>query len=63
MMSGDHSRLWPIEKALSVSLLVLVPAAIASPHFILDNLLAVAAVAHFHWYELKNEIIKFDFFL
>ncbi|KAJ3649813.1 hypothetical protein Zmor_021533 [Zophobas morio] len=49
MMSGDHSRLWPIEKALSVSLLVLVPAAIASPHFILDNLLAVAAVAHFHW--------------
>lgn len=48
-MSGDHSKLWPIEKAVSIALLGLVPATFLTPNVVLDNLLAVAAVAHFHW--------------
>ncbi|KAJ8924299.1 hypothetical protein NQ315_007092 [Exocentrus adspersus] len=48
-MSADHSKLWPIEKAVSIALLGLVPASIITPNPILDNLLAVAVVAHFHW--------------
>ncbi|XP_018573422.1 succinate dehydrogenase [ubiquinone] cytochrome b small subunit, mitochondrial [Anoplophora glabripennis] len=48
-MSGDHSKLWPIEKAVSIALLGLVPATFLTPNIVLDNLLAVAVVAHFHW--------------
>ncbi|KAJ3638422.1 hypothetical protein MTP99_001788 [Tenebrio molitor] len=49
LMSGDHSKMWPVEKALSLSLIFLIPAAIAMPNPIFDNLAAVAAVIHFHW--------------
>ncbi|XP_044263646.1 succinate dehydrogenase [ubiquinone] cytochrome b small subunit, mitochondrial [Tribolium madens] len=48
-MSADHSKLWPMEKALSLSMIALVPAAIAMPNIVFDNLLAVASVIHFHW--------------
>ncbi|XP_017768222.1 PREDICTED: succinate dehydrogenase [ubiquinone] cytochrome b small subunit, mitochondrial-like [Nicrophorus vespilloides] len=46
---GDHTKLWTMEKALSASLLGIVPAAIMMPNPILDNLLATAVVIHFHW--------------
>jgi hypothetical protein len=63
LMSGDHSKMWPVEKALSLSLIFLIPAAIAMPNPIFDNLAAVAAVIHFHWYDVCNVISIFFFFL
>ncbi|CAH2000587.1 unnamed protein product [Acanthoscelides obtectus] len=48
-MSGDHSKLWPIEKAVSVLLLGVVPATFISPNCILDDIFAVLVVTHFHW--------------
>jgi len=54
-MSADHSKLWPIEKFVSILLLGVVPATFICPNKILDNLLAVAVVMHFHW--LVTEIL------
>lgn len=49
-MSADHSKLWPVEKIVTLGLLGLTPAAIISPNFFLDDTLAILTVAHFHWY-------------
>ncbi|CAH1162757.1 unnamed protein product [Phaedon cochleariae] len=48
-MSGDHSKLWPIEKAVSVILLGVVPATFLTPNVVLDDMFAVLTVVHFHW--------------
>ncbi|KAF5280432.1 hypothetical protein FQR65_LT03241 [Abscondita terminalis] len=49
MASVDHRGMWKFERILSAGLLALLPACIAYPSEILDNLTAVAIVAHFHW--------------
>lgn len=46
---GSHTTLWTAERALSVGLLGLVPAAIACPSQVLDTLLAISVVMHGHW--------------
>ncbi|KAK4884551.1 hypothetical protein RN001_000822 [Aquatica leii] len=49
-MSGvDHRTLWKVERVLSAGLVVLLPACIAFPCEMLDNLTAIAVVSHFHW--------------
>jgi len=47
--SGKHSTLWTAERAVSVGLLAIVPAAIAFPSQPLDAVLAVSMVMHAHW--------------
>jgi len=46
---GSHSALWTAERALSLGLLALLPAAIAMPNPVLDYALAVSIVMHTHW--------------
>ncbi|XP_056633028.1 succinate dehydrogenase [ubiquinone] cytochrome b small subunit, mitochondrial [Diorhabda carinulata] len=48
-MSADHSKLWPIERALSIALIGITPWAILSPSRGLDDVLAISTVIHFHW--------------
>lgn len=48
-MSSDHSKLWPIEKVVTLGLLGLTPAAFMSPNFFFDDTLAILSVVHFHW--------------
>jgi succinate dehydrogenase (ubiquinone) membrane anchor subunit len=45
----DHTKLWTAEKALSASLLGIIPAAFLVPSQFMDYLLAVAIVMHNHW--------------
>jgi len=47
--SHDHSKLWVVEKAVSVGLLAVIPAAFLTQCSVLDYLLAVSLVAHCHW--------------
>jgi len=46
---GNHTTLWNVERALSLGLLGLIPAALVMPCGLFDNLLAVSLVAHQHW--------------
>lgn len=46
---GSHAGLWTAERAVSVALLGLLPAAIACPSKTLDTLLAISVVMHAHW--------------
>ncbi|KAF5293019.1 hypothetical protein FQA39_LY13788 [Lamprigera yunnana] len=48
-MSADHRTLWKVEKLVSLALVGLLPACIASPNELLDNITAIALVAHFYW--------------
>ncbi|XP_066245457.1 succinate dehydrogenase [ubiquinone] cytochrome b small subunit, mitochondrial [Euwallacea similis] len=48
-MSADHSKLWSIEKLVSILLLGVVPTMFIYPNKILDNIFSVAVVMHFHW--------------
>lgn len=48
-MSGDHSKLWPIEKVVTIGLLGVTPAALLTPNLFLDDTLAILSVVHFHW--------------
>ncbi|XP_034249583.1 succinate dehydrogenase [ubiquinone] cytochrome b small subunit, mitochondrial [Thrips palmi] len=45
----SHSNLWTIERALSAALIVIIPAALASPNKLLDTIAAVSLVMHCHW--------------
>jgi succinate dehydrogenase (ubiquinone) membrane anchor subunit len=47
--SGDHSKLWGIERMVSAGLLALIPASLALPIPGADYALALALVAHVHW--------------
>ncbi|CAH0550752.1 unnamed protein product [Brassicogethes aeneus] len=49
VMSGDHSKLWPIEKGVAIALLGVVPATFLMPNVILDDVFAVMVVMHAHW--------------
>lgn len=46
---SNHSGLWTAERAVSVALLGLLPAALAYPSKTLDTLLAISVVMHAHW--------------
>lgn len=46
---GSHAGIWTAERALSVALLGLLPAALAFPSKSLDILLAISVVMHSHW--------------
>lgn len=46
---GSHAGLWTAERALSVALLGILPAALAFPSKTLDTLLAISVVMHAHW--------------
>lgn len=48
-MSSDHSKLWPIEKIVTIGLLGVTPAALISPNLFLDDAFAILTVVHFHW--------------
>ncbi|XP_050500224.1 succinate dehydrogenase [ubiquinone] cytochrome b small subunit, mitochondrial [Diabrotica virgifera virgifera] len=48
-MSADHSKLWPIERAVSIALLGITPLVFISPNTALNDIFAIATVAHFHW--------------
>ena len=45
----DHSKLWVLEKAVSVGLLAVIPASFACQSTFLDYALALSLVAHIHW--------------
>lgn len=47
--SGDHTKLWTIERALSAGLLGIVPAAFLIPNPALEYAMALALTAHVHW--------------
>lgn len=47
--SGDHSKLWPIEKLVTLGLIGVAPAAIINPSLVLDDALSVLLVTHMHW--------------
>lgn len=47
---GNHTTLWTIERAVSLGLLAVIPAAFIAPSQVLDSLLAVSVVLHQHWY-------------
>lgn len=46
---GSHAGIWTAERALSVALLGILPAALAFPSKTLDTLLAISVVMHSHW--------------
>lgn len=48
-MSADHSKMWPVEKIVTLGLLGVAPAALLNPNIVLDDALAILSVAHFHW--------------
>lgn len=45
----NHSKIWILEKAVSVALLAVIPAALMYPNQILDYCLAFSLVIHCHW--------------
>lgn len=49
MSAVDHSKLWTVERLLAVSLLASLPAAIAYPTAVLDNIAAISIVMHQYW--------------
>lgn len=46
---SNHAGLWTVERALSVALLGILPAAIICPSKTLDTLLVISVVMHAHW--------------
>lgn len=46
---SNHAGLWTLERAISVAILGILPAALACPSKTLDTLLAVSLVMHAHW--------------
>ena len=45
----DHSKVWVIEKGVSLGLLAVIPAAFLCQNSYLDYALALSLVAHIHW--------------
>lgn len=45
----DHSLLWTLERAISLSLMGILPAAFIFPHPVMDYLLSLALIVHVHW--------------
>lgn len=46
---GNHTTLWTLERAVSLALLGVIPAAFSVPSQTLDALMAVSLVLHSHW--------------
>uniref|UniRef100_A0A1B0AHH2 Succinate dehydrogenase [ubiquinone] cytochrome b small subunit n=1 Tax=Glossina pallidipes TaxID=7398 RepID=A0A1B0AHH2_GLOPL len=46
---GNHTTLWTLERAVSLALLGVIPAAFLVPSQTLDALMAVSLVLHSHW--------------
>lgn len=46
---SSHAGIWTAERALSLALLGLLPAALAFPSKTLDTLLVISVVMHAHW--------------
>ncbi|XP_076754498.1 succinate dehydrogenase, subunit D [Xylocopa sonorina] len=47
--TGDHVRLWVLEKIASAALPIVIPAALMTENAILDGLMSVLVVIHTHW--------------
>uniref|UniRef100_S4P5H2 Succinate dehydrogenase [ubiquinone] cytochrome b small subunit n=1 Tax=Pararge aegeria TaxID=116150 RepID=S4P5H2_9NEOP len=47
--TGDHSKLWVVERVASAVLIPLIPLALIAPSKILDSALAIIMVAHSFW--------------
>lgn len=45
----DHSKIWLLEKAVSVGLLAVIPLALVYPNPVLDYVLALSLIVHIHW--------------
>ncbi|XP_018056907.1 PREDICTED: succinate dehydrogenase [ubiquinone] cytochrome b small subunit, mitochondrial [Atta colombica] len=46
---GDHVRMWVIERIVSASFLIIIPAAIILENKFIDVVQAIAVVIHTHW--------------
>jgi len=49
LSSGDHVRLWTAERALTVGLLAVIPAAVLMPTPAIETALALSLTVHSHW--------------
>ncbi|XP_033325067.2 succinate dehydrogenase, subunit D [Megalopta genalis] len=47
--TGDHVRLWVIERVVSVALPIIIPAALIMENSILDAVMSILVVMHAHW--------------
>ncbi|KAK9306219.1 hypothetical protein QLX08_002965 [Tetragonisca angustula] len=47
--SGDHVRLWVLERVIATALPFLIPAALITESSILDGIMSVLIVMHTHW--------------
>lgn len=47
--ADDHTKLWTIERGLSLALVPLVPAAFMFPSAAMDYALAISFTLHAHW--------------
>ncbi|KOC67599.1 Putative succinate dehydrogenase [ubiquinone] cytochrome b small subunit, mitochondrial [Habropoda laboriosa] len=47
--TGDHVRLWVIERIAAAALPIIIPAALISESVILDGIMSVLVVMHSHW--------------
>uniref|UniRef100_A0A0A9WVI8 Succinate dehydrogenase [ubiquinone] cytochrome b small subunit n=1 Tax=Lygus hesperus TaxID=30085 RepID=A0A0A9WVI8_LYGHE len=45
----DHSKIWTLERLLSIALMPVVPLGIMYPNILLDLIMSVAIVMHVHW--------------
>ena len=48
-VASDHTRLWTLERGVSLALAGIIPAAFIFPSPIMDNLLAFSVTLHAHW--------------
>ncbi|CAK9831321.1 Succinate dehydrogenase [ubiquinone] cytochrome b small subunit, mitochondrial [Anthophora retusa] len=48
-VSGDHVRLWLLERIISTALPILIPSALITENSILDGIMSVLVVMHAHW--------------
>ncbi len=48
-VANDHTRLWTLERGVSLALAGIIPAAFIFPSPIMDNLLAFSVTLHAHW--------------
>ncbi|XP_076643177.1 succinate dehydrogenase, subunit D [Halictus rubicundus] len=47
--TGDHVRLWVMERVIAVALPIVIPAALITESAILDGVMSVLVVMHTHW--------------
>ncbi|CAL7951433.1 unnamed protein product [Xylocopa violacea] len=47
--TGDHVRLWVLEKITSAALPIIIPVALMTENAILDGIMSVLVIMHTHW--------------